>query len=287
MSQVYFYIAKANQAARRFSDAVAAYQKSIAWAPTSLGPMLALASYLNQESRYNEAIAVLLSFEGGAKTSDRFYGVLAHTYFLNKEYDKAEETYLKVKQSQQISTVSGLALIYQATNQKEKAISLIERALITNGDNLLLLSTLAEIYIRNKQWLKAEDIYQKILKLDEDQPMWLNNAAFIAMSQSKLEQAKKYATRSLALVDDAPDSLDTLGWIYYLTKEYDQALTLLRKALAIDYSNVEIKFHMALTLKALGQDKEAFNLLREVVNSHTDFADKNHALQTLELWAKS
>ncbi|MBA6390698.1 PEP-CTERM system TPR-repeat protein PrsT [Colwellia sp. BRX10-3] len=286
-SQVYFYIAKANQRVRRFSDTVAAYQKSIAWAPTSLGPMLALASYLNQESRYNEAIVVLLAFDGGAKTSDRFYSVLAHTYFLNKEYEKAKDTYLKIKQSQQISTISGLALVYQAINQQKKAIALIESALSTDTNNLLLLSTLAEIYMKNKQWLKAEEIYVQILKLDEDQPMWLNNAAYIAMSQLKFGKAKEFATRSLALVDDAPDSLDTLGWIYYLTNEYVQALPLLRKALAIDSSNVEIKYHMALTLKALGQDKEAFNLLREVVNSQNDFTDKNQALETLELWGKS
>lgn len=285
-SQVYYFIAKAYRADRKFSDALAAYQKSIAWAPTSLGPVLTLANYLNQESRYNDAIEVLLAFDGAAKTSDRFYSVLAHTYFLNKNYNKAEQTYLKIKQSESVNTVSGLALVYQAINQQKKAIALIEKSLTTNANNLLLLSTLAEIYIKDKQWLKAEEIYTTILSLAKDQPMWLNNAAFIAMSQSKFEQAKVYAVRSVALVDTAPDSLDTLGWIYYLTKDYEQALPLLRKALAIDYSNVEIKYHMAMTLKALGQEREAFNLLREVVNSNVDFADKKQAKQVLDDWGK-
>lgn len=285
-SQVYFYIAKAYQGDRKFTEAVAAYQKSIAWAPTSLGPTLALANYLNQKMRFNETIALLSAFDGGAKTSDRFYSVLAHTFFLNKNYDKAEQTYLKIKQSESVSTVSGLALVYQAINQQKKAIALIEKSLTTNANNLLLLSTLAEIYIKDKQWLKAEEIYTTILSLAKDQPMWLNNAAFIAMSQSKFEQAKAYAVRSVELVDSAPDSLDTLGWIYYLTEDYEQALPLLRKALAIDYSNVEIKYHMAMTLKALGQEREAFNLLREVVNSNVDFADKKQAKQVLDDWGK-
>ena len=70
----------------------------------------------------------------------------------------------------------------------------------------------------------------------------------------------------------------------YLTNEYDKALPLLREALAIDYSNIEIKYHMALTLKALGQDREAFNMLREVVNSQRDFDNKAKALEILELW---
>ena len=151
----------------------------------------------------------------------------------------------------------------------------------------MLLSTLAEVYVKSEQWSKAEEIYNQLLNHNESQPMLLNNAAFVAMSQSKFEQAKDYATRSVSLVENSPDSLDTLGWVYYLTKDYAQALPLLRKALAIDSSNVEIKYHMALTLKALGQDREAFNLLREVVNSQVDFSGKEQALQILESWVKS
>lgn len=285
-SQVYYFIAKAYQEDRKFSAAVAAYQKAIAWAPASLEPVLALANYFNQESRYNDAIEVLLAFDGAAKASDRFIEILAHSYFLNKQYQQAEQSYLKIKQSNKISTVSGLSLVYQAMEQQEKAITLLERALNINADNLILLSALAEVYINNEHWVKAEEIYNKIIGLDGNQPMLLNNAAFIAMSQSKFEQAKEYATRSVALVDNAPDSLDTLGWIYYLTKDYTQALALLREALAIESSNVAIKYHMAMTLKALGQDREAFNLLREVVNSNVDFSDKSKAKQVLEYWSQ-
>tara|TARA_R110000737_G_scaffold1598_14_gene4807 strand:- start:3540 stop:6320 length:2781 start_codon:yes stop_codon:yes gene_type:complete len=286
-SQVYFYIAKAYQGDRKFSAAVAAYEKSIAWAPDSLEPLLALASYLNEESRPNEAIEVLLAFDGDAKTTPRFIETLAHSYYLNKQYDKAEQSYLSIKQSGQVRTIAGLALVYQKLNQHTKATALVEVGLKDNANNVVLLGTLAEIYIKNEQWSKAEEIYKQLIILNKNQPIWLNNAAFVAMSQSKFEQAKDYATRSVSLDGNSPDSLDTLGWIYYQTKEYAQALPLLRNALAIDYSNVEIKYHMALTLKALGQDREAFNMLREVVNSQVAFSAKKQARQTLESWGKS
>tara|TARA_R110001583_G_scaffold193956_1_gene363760 strand:- start:520 stop:3300 length:2781 start_codon:yes stop_codon:yes gene_type:complete len=283
-SQVYFYIAQANQSERKFTDAVAAYQKSIAWAPESLGPLLSLAKYLNQELRSNEAIDVLLAFDGKAKTSPRYIETLAQSYFLNKQYKKAEQYYLKVDRTR-VSNIAGLALVYHKLDRQEDAISLLNEALKNSTNNLILMTTLAEIHIKNEQWQKAEEIYNQLINLNEKQPMLLNNAAFVAMSQAKFEQAKDYAQRSIALVGNTPDSLDTLGWIFYLTKEYDKALPLLREAMAIDYSNVEIKYHMALTLKALGQDREAFNMLREVVNSQRDFDNKAKALETLELWA--
>ena len=286
-SQVYFYIAKAYQRDRKFSEAVAAYQKSIAWAPESLEPLLALAGYLNQQLRANEAIEVLLAFDGEAKASPRFIETLAHSYYLDKQYDKAKQNYLTIKQTGQASTIAGLALVYQQLNLHTEAIELLENGLKEKANNVMLLSTLAEVYVKSEQWSKAEEIYNQLLNHNESQPMLLNNAAFVAMSQSKFEQAKDYATRSVSLVENSPDSLDTLGWVYYLTKDYAQALPLLRKALAIDSSNVEIKYHMALTLKALGQDREAFNLLREVVNSQVDFSGKEQALQILESWVKS
>lgn len=283
-SQVYFYIAQAYQSDRKFTDTVAAYQKSIAWAPESLGPLLALANYLNQESRPNEAINVLLAFEGQAKSSPRYIETLAHSYYLDKQYERAEQEFLKVNQAR-VTAIAGLALVYHNLDKHQEAVSLLENSLEKSPNNMILMSTLAEIYIKVNQWQNAERIYEKLLSLNKNQPMLLNNAAFVAMSQGKYEQAKAFAQRSIALVGNTPDSLDTLGWIFYLTNEYDKALPLLREALAIDYSNVEIKYHMALTLKALGQDREAFNMLREVVNSQRDFNHKVKALETLELWA--
>ncbi|SEK87102.1 putative PEP-CTERM system TPR-repeat lipoprotein [Colwellia chukchiensis] len=286
-SRVYFYIAKAFQSDRKFSEAVAAYQKSIAWAPTALEPVLAFANYLNQQSRYNDAITALLAFEGAAKTSHNYIATLAHAYYLNKQYQQAEQHYLKIIQSGAISTISGLAMVYHAQQQTEKALALINAGLKSHPNNLVLLSTQAEIHIKNQQWAQAENIYSQLISLNDNQPMLLNNAAYVAMVQAKYELAKAYATRSVEILDNVPDSLDTLGWIYYLTQDYAKALPILRKALAIDYSNVEIKYHLAMTLKALGQEREAFNLLREVVNSQFEFTDKAKAKQVLDDWLKS
>jgi putative PEP-CTERM system TPR-repeat lipoprotein len=285
-SLIYFYIAKAYQMDRKFTDALKAYQKSISWAPSSPEPVIALAKYLNSESKTVEAIEALLDFEDPKSQSSRFQNVLAQSYFLNKNFLKAEKIYFKIQADQNISTTVGLALVYQQLNKNKQAIKLLNNALSNQTNNLAYLGTLGEIYIKDKQWQQAEEVYAKLLKINSNQPMLLNNAAFVAMSLSKFEQAKEFAMRSIALFDNSPDSLDTLGWIYYQTEMYTEALPLLRKALAIDYSNIEIKYHMSLTLKALGQDREAFNMLREVANTKMEFHDKALAKQTLELWAK-
>jgi len=109
----------------------------------------------------------------------------------------------------------------------------------------------------------------------------------VALQLEDYKKAKEYALASLAIVKSYPDALDTLGWVYYLTNEFDKALPLFRQALAIDFSKLEIKFHLALTLKALKQDREAFNTLLEVVNSKRDFSEKRSAQQLLNKWAES
>jgi len=62
-------------------------------------------------------------------------------------------------------------------------------------------------------------------------------------------------------------------------------LPLFRQALALDSSKLEIKYHLALTLKALDREKEAFNTLVEVVSSKRYFSEKILAQELLDSWA--
>lgn len=183
--------------------------------------------------------------------------------------------------------VVGLSLVFQAKKQSENAIKLLINALEEKPKSFLINSSLAEIYMNESEWQSAYELYLTLLAEYPQQAILLNNTAFVASKMSRYEDAKKYALASLEITNNHPDSLDTLGWVYYKTKEYDKALSLFRQALALDFSKVEIKYHLALTLKALKQEKEAFNTLIEVVNSKRDFSDKKEAEKLLSLWTES
>jgi tetratricopeptide (TPR) repeat protein len=123
-----------------------------------------------------------------------------------------------------------------------------------------------------------------LVNLYPKHPAILNNASYVALSLSDYQRAEVFVKKSLELVDNQPDSLDTLGWIYYHMNKFNEALPLFRKALAINNSNSVVKYHLALTLKALNRDKEAIKLMVDVVNA--DSYKKVDADVLLKQWLK-
>ncbi len=286
-AEVYFYIANAYRADKQIEQAVATYQKSIAWARNKQPPLLAITRLLNQEERPQEAIAIVEKFAVSEKLPDRLMLVIAHSHYLAKQFSKSEKRYKALLSKNKEKATAGLALVYLAQNRAAKAVKLLTKVLKKQPKSFLLNTSLAEAHMKNKDWQAAYNIYLVLIKLYENQPVLLNNIAFVAIQLEDYKNAKEYALASLSIAKSYPDALDTLGWVYYLTNDFDKALPLFRQALAIDYSKLEIKYHLALTLKALNQDKEAFNTLLEVVNSKRDFSEKKSAQQLLSQWAES
>jgi len=291
--EVYFLIAQLHQRQNNHSDAIEMYQKSAAWSDNKQAPLITLSQLLNQQKRPLEAIKIVKQFVEEENQTIKLRMVLAHAYYLSGKYNNAENNYkqllalVPIKANYRENIVVGLSLVYQAKKQTHKATKLLAKALVGKPKSFLINSSLAEIYMNKSQWKRAYDIYLNLLDVYPQQAILLNNTAFVASKLSLYDDAKRYGLASLNITDKQPDSLDTLGWIYYLTQEFDKALPLFRQALALDFSKIEIKYHLALTLKALDREKEAFNTLEEVVNSKRNFSDKKEAKKLLDLWAEA
>jgi putative PEP-CTERM system TPR-repeat lipoprotein len=291
--RVYFLIAKLYQKQNNINDAIKMYKKSIAWADNKQVPLIAVSQLLNQQKKPREAIKLTEQFLDKDNYSIKLKTILAHSYYLAGQYNLAEKSYKQLLKltshqvSQQDNVVVGLSLVYQANKQIDNAIELLNKYLEGSPKSFLINTSLAEIYIKKQQWQKAFDVYRSLLEVYPMQAALLNNTAYVALQLSLFDDAIKYSLASLEITKNQPDSLDTLGWVYYQTREFGKALPLFRQALALDFSKIEIKYHLALTLKALGQDKEAFNTLVEVVNSKRDFEDKKTAKKLLNLWVEA
>jgi putative PEP-CTERM system TPR-repeat lipoprotein len=291
--EIYYLMAQFYQRQNKRNDAIEMYKKSAVWSENKELPLVAVSQLLNQQRNPLEAINVVGQFLEEEDYSIELTLVVANAYYLSGQYNKAERSYKKLLPIVQTTekfrdnTIVGLSLVYQAKKQKSRAIDLLVNAVEQYPDSFLINTSLAEIHINESEWKLAYAIYLKLLNKHSQQAVLLNNAAFVASKLSRFEEAKVHGLASLKITNNHPDSLDTLGWIYYQTQEFDKALPLFRQALALDYSKVEIKYHLALTLKALNREKEAFNTLLEVVNSKRDFPEKNEAQQLLKLWAEA
>ena len=115
-------------------------------------------------------------------------------------------------------------------------------------------------------------------------PIVLNNAANVNFLYGEREKAKKYAQKAYDYVNDNTAIMDTLAWIESRMGNHEKALGLFRNALTQDYDNAEIKYHLAVTLKALGREGEAKNYLIEAIDSNQKFSDKEKAKELLNTW---
>ena len=283
--EIYLLIANVYQRFSKVSEAITAYKKAMAWDENNDQVIIGLAKLYNAENNTDSAIALIIAYQTSHDLSAPLVEALASSYLRTKQYDLAEKYYKKhIEIASNDSSVVGLNLVYRATQRANEAIAVLTKSLNQSPNSLLLNTALAELYIEQSQWHKADEIYQTLVNLYPKHPAILNNASYVALSLSDYQRAEALVKKSLAIVDNQQDSLDTLGWIYYHMKKFNEALPLFRKALAINNSNPVVKYHLALTLKALNRDKEAIKVITEVVNA--DSYKKAEAEGLLKQWLK-
>jgi putative PEP-CTERM system TPR-repeat lipoprotein len=265
--------------------AINEYEKSIAWDPTSLKPFIALAELHLARKAPELALITVKKYKSNAEMPTKLLMLLAKIHTAMQKFDESIHLYQKIITDTDLDiAIVGLSTAYQHINNEKAAITLLTNKLAQRPGNLLLNAALADIYMNNRQWQAAELLYDVLVTKFGSHPAILNNAAHVALKMEDFEKAEKLVTLSLMKAQDQPDSLDTLGWVYYKTGNFEKALPLFRKALALDYSRVVIKYHLALTLKALHRDREAINFMIEVNESSSIFSEKNKLKQLVDDW---
>ncbi len=139
---------------------------------------------------------------------------------------------------------------------------------------VLAVRLVADSYLSQGNTAQAALYYEKLLDLEEfaADPAILNNLANI-YAQRDLDKALVVARRGLAEAGDKSAALlDTVGWILARKGEHEDALTYLRKAYAQKSTDPEIRYHLGVTLLALGRTAEAKKELKAAVNSGQQFA---------------
>ena len=111
---------------RRYDQAIAEGEKSVALGPNQASPHIMLAMYLSHTGRYKEALPLVRK----AMRLDPYYPsiyleLLGHIYLSMEEYEKAVEAFkmLVVREPQRIAGHRGLAFAYIRLGRKEQARS--------------------------------------------------------------------------------------------------------------------------------------------------------------------
>lgn len=162
----------------------------------------------------------------------------------------------------------------------EKAlIGMVEKT----PDDHFQRNLLADFYVNQGQYDKALPYYEALLEVESlsNKAFVLNNMANIYIEKD-LNQAEKYINLALQEEVEAAALYDTQGWIMSLKGQHEQALTILRKAFAMNSDDPSNQFHLGFTLHKLNREKEAKSLLNRAVSAQQPFNEKEDAEQLLK-----
>ncbi len=117
---------------------------------------------------------------------------------------------------------------------------------------------------------EAVSLYQKVLQFEPDNIVVINNLAWIMCEeQNKFQQALELAQRGLKIAPDFIDLIDTRGVAYYRLGEFDKAVkdftTCIKLYPSDTPASVASRFHLARAFAGLGQRDRAVECLNQVL----------------------
>jgi tetratricopeptide (TPR) repeat protein len=212
---------------------------------------------------------------------------------------------------------SGLYLlqgkILERQGQVDAALASYNKAIELNPGNLNAYTASGKILV---QLNKKDEAREKYSSMIAQNPQWMQGymgMAALSESEDKIEEAMQYYRQALEIqptfapaannlawlianrpggdsgealrlallakqqLPDDPYIADTLGWVHYLRGSYTLAIPQFELALSEQPGNPTISYHLALALKGNNQSEKAAEILKETLEKHSSFAEREEA----------
>jgi len=164
---------------------------------------------------YKEAIPVLeQAIQMNAKSTEMKL-MLAHSYYLAKEYQKSLDLYKAFPgDSLSADEIYRMGFSFYQIKDTVNAITFLERTLILEKGNTDAIGTLAAIFLTQKKYEKAGGYYEQLIEKDPKNITALFYAAFSYNVLGRTDTAKNYYQRVIELRPNNMQSHQYLVQIY-------------------------------------------------------------------------
>ncbi|MFA6618133.1 MAG: tetratricopeptide repeat protein [Candidatus Neomarinimicrobiota bacterium] len=162
------------------------------------------------------------------------------------------------------------------------AEDLLETILSVDSTNVNIMEDLANVYVDLNKGEKSIELYEKLLAQFPKNPSVLNNYAYILSRLDRdLDKAMKMVKKALKK-EKTPAFCDTKAWIFYRQKKYKKALNWINKALDYKDAGVEVLFHKAKILEAMGRIDDAQAAYHRSLEIEPSFQEAINALEEIK-----
>lgn len=284
-TKTYMLLAQAQLKIDNRDGAIRSLNKATAWDEKRIEPLLMLFPIALSQKDYARAEQVIYTINKLIPEQDVVDILNAQLFEAQKQLTKAEQYYRKaLKKNQSKQSTYGLFNVLNKQRKYTKSQTLIKKWLSKNPDDVVAEISLAESYALQDNLSKSLTSYQGLIEKFQRMPILLNNAANIALRLGDKGLAAEYANEAYKKAPNNPSIIDTFAWINTQLGKRSEAISLFRQALVLDFDNAEVKYHLAVTLKAEQRDREAYKLLTEAVKAEQEFSDKALAKELLKQW---
>ena len=253
------------------SDAVIHLQNTLQLAPGNNTARYHLGNAYLAADRPDDALLTWQSIDSGTELLTSRVQMAR----LLLEQDRIAALQTQLQQDRDQHPQHGLALFQieieaLLPNHPELAIQQANTALqaYPNDSNLLYSRAMLHEMLGNPRGLE-EDL-GAIIAREPDNAMALNALGYtLADRNQRLDEALTLIKRAAALDPSDPAIQDSLGWVYYRLGELDRAEALLRDAYAA-YPDQEVAAHLGEVLWRQGKEREARKIWREALEHSPD-----------------
>ncbi len=279
---VAYMLAKIALQLKKTDEAEEHIEKTLSLNKNYVPALILKVELLIREQKIPEAFSVAQHILLVAPDLDNAHELMGQVYYLQE--NKAEslkyfQQAFKLKPS--MDNVINLYKILVAQNDFEAGLVLLEKWAQVHPNHIGIRRYLAAQCLTNKLNKKAISYYEDIIKRTTSDFVTYNNLAVLNLDID-LDKSYQYARKAYKLSPAQAKVADTLGWVLVKRSEPEKGLPLLEQARSLTPNDLDIQYHLAQALYALGEKSQALKILKSGVEQGRPFEAQVHALALLD-----
>lgn len=269
---------------KKFEESISILESAQAASPDAVQPMLALVRAYIQAKQTDKAVAFLQSIVKANPNNAQALVLLGSTQLAANTPESALESFKLAIEKQPNNPIGyrALADYHLARRNPDEALKILQDGLKAQPGSFALRLVIAGIHELKGEYESAIQEYESLFKEQPGSLVVANNlASLLTDRRTDKESQERAFTVAMALnKTQVPQFKDTLGWIHHLRGDHKAAVTLLEDA-ATALPNVPyVRYHLAMTYIAMGQNDKAVEQLQkalELTKGEGELAEKLRA----------
>jgi eukaryotic-like serine/threonine-protein kinase len=276
LPEVHSALGSAYIATGKYAEAITELKRAISLAPSSDEAYRRLGAAFLASGDYPHAIE---AFQKAVDLNSYFWvnqNALGNVYFQSGDYPKALQLFTQVTVlAPDIETgFENVGNVYAQQGKYQEAVPYFQQALQIEP-YYTTYSNLGTAYFFLKQYSQAAEMFEKAVELNPNDTSMLVNlgdayrgAGQKDKARATYQQAVSLGYKELLTNPQNSDVMDQIALSYANLGEAQQASTFIKKARAIDKTNVGYIYDEAKIYTFLGQTKEALKALQDALEKH-------------------